>query len=134
MALTDFRHYKIRNEFILILIALFAVYAIVSGHLSTVYWNVGLALVVLVALLYAYSLDQVGGGDLKLLAVAFLWTGPWTAAPFVILLTIFICLHYLAARFGWVPVQQSAIGQRIPLAPAVAAALIGTFVLGYIAV
>ncbi len=61
-------------------------------------WNFAFALLMLAGGAYAYSLQQIGGGDLKLLAVAFLWTGPWFAAPFVILLLIFTGAYYVAAR------------------------------------
>jgi prepilin peptidase CpaA len=82
---------------------------------------------------YAYSLQQIGGGDLKLLAVAFLWTGPWFAAPFVILLLIFTGAYYVAARFGFAAAKQTPAGLRIPLAPPLAGALIGALALGLIA-
>ena len=74
--------------------------------------------------------EQIGGGDMKLLAVAFLWTGPFWAAPFVVLMVVFIGVHYVAAKLKWVAVERSALGERIPLAPSVAAGLIATFALG----
>lgn len=129
-ALTDFKHYKIRNEVVLALAGLFVIYSLVSGRWVTMQWNFGFAALALAFMLYAYSQDQIGGGDLKLLTVAFLWTGPFCALPFAILLLIFIGVHYVAARFEWVAVQVSARGRRIPLAPSVAAALIGVFALG----
>ena len=87
----------------------------------------------LAGMLYYYSQGLMGGGDVKLLAVAFLWTGPWAALPFAILLLIFVGVHVLAARVGWAVVQRNEMGkQRIPLAPAIAAALIGTFMLGFL--
>src|SRR5271166_3457287 len=76
---------------------------------------------------YAYSLQHIGGGDLKLLTVAFLWTGPWLAAPFVILLLIFVLIYYLAARLGFAAARPTSAGLRIPLAPSLAGALIGVF-------
>ena len=86
----------------------------------------------LAAGLYAYSVQHIGGGDLKLLTVAFLWTGPWLAAPFVILLLIFTLLYYLAARFGFAVARRTSAGLRILLAASLAAALIGVFALGLI--
>jgi prepilin signal peptidase PulO-like enzyme (type II secretory pathway) len=54
------------------------------------------------------------------------------ALPFVLLLLLFVSLHTFAARFGWVGSQQDDNGsrQRIPFAPSIAAALIGTIPLG----
>jgi prepilin peptidase CpaA len=131
VGLTDFKEFKIRNNFVILLAVCYLVYALVSGHWTTMYWNVGFALLVGVGMIYAYSQDQIGGGDMKLLTVAFLWTGPRTALPFSILLVICVAIHYLAARFDFVPVKQSPMGRRIPLGPSVAAALIGTFALGF---
>jgi prepilin peptidase CpaA len=82
---------------------------------------------------YVYAVNKMGGGDIKLLAVAFLWTGPWAVLPFALLLLVFIGVHYLAARLGWAAAEKSPAGLRIPLAPSVAGALIGTFALGFVA-
>jgi prepilin peptidase CpaA len=71
-----------------------------------------------------------GGGDVKILAVAFLWTGLSGALPFAILLALFASAHGLAAKLGWVKSQITAAGRRrIAFAPSVAAALICTFML-----
>jgi Flp pilus assembly protein protease CpaA len=72
----------------------------------------------------------MGGGDVKLLAVALLWAGPWCALIFAVLLLLFMGFHTLAAKLEWVEVQRSEKGNRIPLAPSVAGALIGTFLTG----
>jgi prepilin peptidase CpaA len=130
VALTDLREFKIRNEFVALLVGLYLLHAFCSGAWVSMQWNFAFALLMLLAGAYAYSLQQIGGGDLKLLAVAFLWTGPWYAAPFVLLLLIFIGAYYVAARFGFVAAKQTAAGLRIPLAPPLAGALIGALALG----
>lgn len=133
VAFTDFRQFKIRNELVLVLVGLFLLHSVVSGRWIEIHWHIGLAAVMLAGMLYYYSQGLMGGGDVKLLAVAFLWTGPWAALPFAILLLIFVGVHVLAARVGWAVVQRNEMGkQRIPLAPAIAAALIGTFMLGFL--
>jgi prepilin peptidase CpaA len=131
-ALTDLRQYEIRNEIILVLTLLFFVHALVSGRWMSVPWNVGFALALLIVLLYFFSQNLLGGGDVKLLAVALLWAGPDCALPFAVLLLIFATLHTGAAKLGWVGTQQldDDARARIPFAPSVAAALIGTFMLG----
>ncbi len=133
VALTDLREFKIRNEFIAILVGLFLLHALCSGAWVSMQWNFAFALLMLLGGAYAYSLQQIGGGDLKLLAVAFLWTGPWYAAPFVVLLLIFTGAYYIAARFGLAAAKQTAGGLRIPLAPPLAGALIGALALGLVA-
>ena len=133
VALTDLREFKVRNEFVAILAVLYLLYALCSGAWASMQWNFAFALLMLLGGAYAYSLRQIGGGDLKLLAVAFLWTGPWFAGPFVALLLIFTCAYYLAARFGLAAAKETAAGLRIPLAPPLAGALIGALALGLIA-
>ena len=133
VALTDLREFKVRNEFVAILAGLYLLHALCSGAWASMQWNFAFALLMLLGGTYAYSLRQIGGGDLKLLAVAFLWTGPWFAAPFVILLLIFTGAYYVAARFGFAAAQRTAAGLRIPLAPSLAGALIGALALGLIA-
>jgi prepilin peptidase CpaA len=130
VALTDLKEYKIRNEFVVLLVGLYLLHAFCSGAWVSMEWNFAFALLMLLGGAYAYSLRQIGGGDLKLLAVAFLWTGPWYAAPFVFLLLIFIGAYYVAARFGFAAAKQITAGLRIPLAPPLAGALIGALALG----
>jgi prepilin peptidase CpaA len=133
VALTDLREFRVRNELVAILAGLYVVHALLSGGWATVPWNLAFALLMLAGGTYAYSLQQIGGGDLKLLTVAFLWTGPWLALPFVVLLLVFTIIYYLAARLGFATAQRTSAGLRIPLAPSLAGALIGVFALGLIA-
>src|SRR6202046_4156206 len=133
VALTDLREFKVRNEFVAILAGLYVAHALCSGAWVSMPWNVAFAFLMLAAGTYAYSLQQIGGGDLKLLAVAFLWTCPWFAAPFVFLLLIFTGAYYIAARLGFAAAKRTAAGVRIPLAPSLAGALIGALALGLIA-
>lgn len=132
VALTDFRRFKIRNEAVLVIGGLYFLYAAVSGQWTSVPWNVGFAVLMFAGMIYIYVVNKMGGGDIKLLAVAFLWTGPWSVAPFSILMLVFVMIHYYAARLGWVSAEKSPAGLRIPLAPSIAGALIGTFALGFV--
>ncbi len=102
VALTDFRNFKIRNEAVLVLAGLYFLYAAASGRWASVPWNVGFAILMLAGMTYIYAVNKMGGGDLKLLAVAFLWTGPWSVLPFALLLLVFVgsSLSRGAARLG----------------------------------
>jgi Flp pilus assembly protein protease CpaA len=133
VALTDLREFKIRNELIAILAGLYLAHALCSGAWVSMQWNFAFALLMLAAGTYAYSLQPIGGGDLKPLAVAFLWTGPWFAAPFVFLLLIFTGAYYIAARLGYAAAKETAAGLRSPLATSLAGALIGALALGFVA-
>jgi prepilin peptidase CpaA len=129
-AWTDLREYKIRNELILALAGLFVLYAVLTGRWADLRWDIAFAAVMFVVMLVFYSLGWIGGGDVKILAVAFLWTGLSGALPFAILLALFSGVHTFAAKLGWLKSEVTDSGRRrIPFAPSVAAALIATFVL-----
>jgi prepilin peptidase CpaA len=130
VALTDFKHFIIRNELILVLGGLFVIHALLSGRWVNVHWNLAFAALMFCIMLYFYAQNLMGGGDIKILTVAFLWVGFLCALPFAVLLAIFSALHVVAAKFGWAEVQQVGDKKRIPLAPSVAAALILCFILG----
>jgi len=130
VALTDFKYFKIRNELILVLAGLFVLHALLSGRWMSAYWNLALAAFMFAVLLYFYAQKLMGGGDVKILAVAFLWIGLDCALVFAVLMAIFATVHVAAAKLGWVKVQQVGKHKRIPFAPSVAGALIVCFMLG----
>jgi prepilin peptidase CpaA len=130
VALTDFKHFKIRNELILVLIGLFVVHALLSGRWASAYWNLALAAFMFAVMLYFYAQNLMGGGDVKILTVGFLWIGLDCAFVFAVLMAIFAIIHVAAAKFGWVKVQQVGEHKRIPFAPLVAGAMIVCFMLG----
>jgi prepilin peptidase CpaA len=130
VALTDFKQFKIGNELILVLVGLFAVHALLSGRWASAHWNLAFAAPMFCVMAYFYAKNWMGGGDVKILTVAFLWIGFGCAFPFAVLLAVFAGVHVAAAKFRWVEVQQVGDQKRIPLAPSVAAALILCFILG----
>ena len=129
-ALVDFKEFKIRNEVILILIGLFVVHAFLSGRWLYAYWNLALAAVVLVVMLYFYAQGWMGGGDVKIMAVGFLWIGFDCALVFAAFLLIFAIVQAVAAKLGWGRVHVIGDQKRIPFAPTVAGAMIVCFMLG----
>ena len=127
VALTDLREFKIRNEFVVVLAVLYFLYvALSAGHWLDAGWHVLFAVGMLAAMLYYYSQNLMGGGDVKLLAIAFLWTGLRYALPFVVLMAIFALGCTFAAKRGWLAAQKRDNRTRIPLAPSIAGALICT--------
>jgi prepilin peptidase CpaA len=75
-------------------------------------------------------LGWMSGGDVKIPAVAFLWTGLSRALRLAILLALFSGAYASAAKLGWAKSQITPAGRhRIPFAPSVAGAFIGTFML-----
>jgi prepilin peptidase CpaA len=130
VALSDLRHYKIRNEFILVLTGLFFLHALLSGRWMTLYLNVGFAALLFFIMLYLYSIKWMGGGDLKLLTVAFLWVGPFCALPFAVFLLLFSNAQMLVEKFIWVKAKENNERKLMAFAPSVAAALIASFMAG----
>src|SRR6266404_5565771 len=106
VALTDFKYFKIRNELILVLAGLFVLHALLSGRWMSAYWNLALAAFMFAVMLYFYAQKLMGGGDVKILAVAFLWVGLDCALVFAVLMAIFATVHVAAAKLGWVKVQD----------------------------
>ena len=74
----------------------------------------------------------MGGGDVKMLTVAFLWIGIDCAILFALLLLVFSSLHTLAVKLGWLGTHglNEEARTRIPFAPSLAAALISMFMIG----
>lgn len=125
----DLREFKIRNELLIVLIGLFAVHSWLSGRWTQLHWDLAFAFLMLVVLLFFYEQNWLGGGDVKILTVAFLWVGIHCALLFAIFLAIFSFIHLVGTKFKWLRAQELEGRQRIPFAPSVAAALIVTFVL-----
>src|SRR5262245_50164089 len=113
VALTDFKKFKIRNELILVLAGLFAVHALLSGRWVSAHWNLAFAALMFGVMAYFYAQNWMGGGDVKILTLAFLWIGLGCAFPFAVLLAVFAGVHVAAAKFGWVEVQQIGDQKRI---------------------
>ncbi len=129
-AMTDLRQRKIPNQLVLILGVLYFLYVLAAGRLGDALWHTGFALVVFAGMLWAYAQRLMGGGDVKLLAVAFLWTGPWLAVNFAVFMLIGVGIYMGSVKLGWASVDQSDRGTWMPLAPVVAGALIFTFASG----
>ena len=130
MALTDLKHFKIRNEFVLVLAALFFLHAFVSGRWVMIQWNFGFALLLCLIMFYFYLKNMMGGGDLKLLTVALLWVGPFCALPFALFLLLFVCIHIAAVKLKFIEARVVSGKDWIAFAPSVAAALISVFIAG----
>ena len=130
VALIDLKHYKIRNEVILVLAALFFLHAILSGRWTILHWNLGFAALLFLIMLYYYSKKVMGGGDLKLLTVALLWVGPFCGLPFALFLLLFASVHVLAVKFKLVEAQIANGRTKVAFAPSIAAALISVFIAG----
>jgi len=130
-ALNDLKHFTIRNELILLLVILFLIHSFISGRWTSLLWTLGFVFSMFLIMLFFYSRNLMGGGDVKLLTVALMWVGIDCALAFSVLLLLFALLHTVATKLHWVSGHKLDDGRaRIPFAPSIAAALIGTFMLG----
>src|SRR5262249_61763487 len=86
VALTDLLTFKIRNELIVLLLILYALFSFVTRSRIEVLTDIILSLVIFAVLLWFYTQGVVGGGDVKLVTVACLWVGTHCALLFAILL------------------------------------------------
>jgi prepilin peptidase CpaA len=93
----DYRAYRIPHELMLALAGLFFLYAFLASQSLDLKCDIWFALLTFVVLLAFYALNWMGGGDVKILAVAFLWTGLSGALPFAVLLSLFSGAYALAA-------------------------------------
>ena len=132
VARNDLRHYKIQNGSILLLAGLFFAHALLSGRWTGAHWNIAFALFMFLVMFMINSFNMMGGGDVKLLSVAFLWVGIDCALVFALLLLLFSSIHAVASKLGWANAQlaENDDRKRIPFAPSIAAALTGVFMLG----
>jgi Flp pilus assembly protein protease CpaA len=90
-------------------------------------------LVIFIVLLLFYSRGWVSGGDVKLLAAAFLWTGISHAFAFSVLLCVFATLQTVVAKVGPMRIKRvDSEGRiRMPFEPSIAGALVGVFMCCY---
>lgn len=122
VAIEDWRHYRIANGVVLGLAVLFLAWCLVRADLSLLLWHGVFAAAIGAVLIGLYAANMLGGGDVKLLAVAFLWIGAAGATLFSLLLSVFAAVYVLGARLRIFPSRQIGPRRQIPFGPAICAA------------
>ena len=84
---------------------------------------------VFVVLAVTYHFGMMGGGDLKLLTIAFLWLGLEHGLLFCLLLCAASLVYIGIARLNWLPSRKLDDRTRIPFGPSIAVAWITTMLL-----
>ena len=130
VALTDFQTFKIHNNVVLLLLVLYAPFALVARTPFEVLSNLLLATIIFAVLLWLYVRGVIGGGDVKFVTVACLWIGLHCLFLFSVALFVFIAAHAFAAWMGWAATKPMAGRLAIPYAPSVAGALIAIVLFG----
>lgn len=117
----DLRHYKIRNKAVVALIALFLVQTLIRGAYLEAGIQFLIALIIFLALLIPYSRGLMGGGDVKLLGVVFLWLGDAERMAFAAFFFLLTLIYVLVAKLGLAPSRGKTM-VFIPFAPSIAGA------------
>src|ERR1700730_3720336 len=75
VSVNDLKHYKVRNDLIILLFILYIIHAMLRSTWMGVLIDIGFATLMFAIMLVFYAYNLMGGGDVKLLTVALLWTG-----------------------------------------------------------
>lgn len=125
----DLRNYRIRNEAVLALLVLFLASVALAGTTREALAHAAFAAAITAILLVSYQMGAMGGGDVKLLAVAFLWLGLEHSFVFSLLLLGFTLGYAALGKLGILPRKLVASRPKIPFAPCIAAAWLLTTIL-----
>ncbi len=120
----DLRNFRIRNDAVLALALLYLASTFLSGHSREALAHAAFAAVMTAGVLVFYAKGVMGGGDVKLLGVAFLWLGIEKAFVFCLLLLGFSLAYAALAKLGALPRKLVSARARIPFAPCICAAWI----------
>src|SRR6516225_6162066 len=85
---SDFRELLIPNWIIVTLVAAFPPFAMFYLEPPAILWHVLIALLVLVLTTVFFAANWIGGGDVKLMTGAVLWTGPRNMAIFLLVMSL----------------------------------------------
>jgi prepilin peptidase CpaA len=116
----DLRTYRIRNEAIVALLVLFGGFYLVNGDMASFTSHLIFGLAFFAVFLAMYWFGLMGGGDVKLLTVAFFWLGPENALPFSLLLGVLSLVYALGARLKLVPSYVHNGRMKVPFGPTIA--------------
>lgn len=130
IAYIDFRSFKIPNRLLLLLLLLYGLNSVAARSWVDVLVDALFAALVFAIALCFYVKGVIGGGDVKLLAIACLWVGTRCAMPFCLALLFFVLIHLAALRIGRLHFRPAAGHRIIPYAPSIAGAFFATILLG----
>lgn len=122
----DLKNYRIRNCSVLLLLLATTGAITLTGGVGELAWHLIPAAPALILLVCAYSRQLVGGGDAKLIVVAFVYVGPAGSLLFAIALLLFTLAYWLAVRAAVVPFKRIGAQISVPFGPSIAGAWIVT--------
>lgn len=118
----DLLHFRIKNSVIILLGLLSFTHLLAQPNLNVLLWHSVFAVFGFGLLIIAYLRGLIGGGDTKLLAVAFFWTGHETALTYSIFMFLLTLGYWAGAKFGPLPSQSVGGRLKIPFGPSIAGA------------
>jgi len=127
----DLLHYKIHNKSILILFLSFLILSPFYLNIQEIAYRSIFSFAIFFILLLPFSRGLIGGGDVKLLAVIFLWIGVEKALDFYLYLSFFTIFFIFISIIGIIPKLKNNNKTYIPFGPAVSCAAILNFLLHY---
>jgi prepilin peptidase CpaA len=128
----DLKNYRIRNTTVLILAGLFIIWCLIRGDLWLFVSHSAFAAMVFVIMATMYHFSMLGGGDVKLLTIAFLWLGLENGFLFCLFLCGASLVYILFARLGWVPSRKLDDRTSIPYGPSIVMAWIMTILIAHV--
>lgn len=134
-AIQDVREYRIPNEVIIALIAIYPVFYLTSSAEISLLWSVSISAVFFLIGLGLFSAGLMGGGDVKLIAVTGLWVGADMLIPFLfvmsmvgaamsvfmLLLPLRLSVASLCMQMGLNGMQEKILADQVPYGVAIAA-------------
>jgi prepilin peptidase CpaA len=127
VAFAGLQNYKIKNELVLLLAALYFIYVFATGRWNELSSHIIVAAAIFLLMLVFYSYRLLGGGDVKLLTVAFLWVGKDCALLFAAVMLAITGVHAGLVYLDILGAQTINGRKRIAYAPAIAGALVVVF-------
>ena len=118
----DLRNYRIRNSVVVMLFCLCVVDLLLRADLRQIVTHAVFAAIAFGLLILAFQRNWLGGGDTKLLAIAFLQTGPELVLSYAIILLVLTMIYWGGATLGVFPSQRIGARLKVPFGPSIAGA------------
>ena len=122
----DVRNYRIKNSIVMMLLCICVIELLIKVDLRQLVAHTVFAAVAFGVLLLAFQRGWLGGGDTKLLTIAFLGIGPESGLIYAIFFLLLTLIYWGGAKLGVLP--SRIIGGRltVPFGPSIAGAWIAT--------
>ena len=124
----DIRNYQIKNSAVITLFCIIIFQFLIQADFYQFIAHVVFSAAAFGVLTFAFRRRLLGGGDTKLLTIAFLGVGPERALVYAIFLLMFSVIYWGGAKLDIVPSQRIGTQLKIPFGPSIAGAWIATIV------